>query len=106
MSCDTVILEETHTHCVTIKSLDQLLAKDLKARWNSFSDQTKENIWRYFHYLRGLVEVHDTDNYGRWAYWQDVMSAFVREFDETKPYYDGNFERVVLSAQVPKTGTE
>jgi len=98
MSCDTVILEETHTHRLTIKSFDRLLAKDpkLTTKWSSFSDKTKESIWEYFHYLRGLVEIHDTDNYDRWDYWQDVMMTFVRGFDESHPYYDGNFEKVVL----------
>lgn len=96
MSCDTVILKETHNHRLTIKSFDRLLAKDLGTKWSSFSDQTKEDIWEYFHYLRGLVEIHDTDSYDNWNYWQDAMTEFVRKFDENHPYYDGNFERVVL----------
>lgn len=97
MSYDTVILKETRNHCVTIKSFHLLLTKDLKTKWDSFSDKTRENIWKYFQYLRGLVEIHDNDNYDRWDYWRDVMIKFVREFDETKPYYDGNFEKVVLT---------
>ena len=99
MSCDTVILEETHNHRLTIKSFDRLLAKDLKTKWGSFSDQTKEDIWEYFHYLRGLVEIHDTDSYDNWNYWKNEMSEFVRRFDESHPYYDGNFEKVVLRTQ-------
>ena len=96
MSLDTVILEESHDHRLTTESFVQLLDKDLKTKWDSFSDQTKENIWDYFQYLRGLVEIHDTDSYDNWNYWQDVMSEFVRGFDEGHPYYDGNFEKVVL----------
>lgn len=94
--CDTVILEETHNHRLTTESFDQLLDKDLKTKWDSFSDQTKENIWGYFHYLRGLVEIHDVENFDRWTYWRVVMTKFVRGFDEGHPYYDGNFEKVVL----------
>ena len=96
MGCNTVILEERHTHRLTIKSFGQLLDKDLKAKWDSFSDKTKANIWGYFHYLRGLVEIHDTDSYDNWNYWQKTMTKFVRKFDEGHPYYDGNFEKVVL----------
>lgn len=96
MRLDTVTLEELHYHQLTIKSFDQLLDKDLKPKWDSFSDKTKEHIWDYFQYLRGLVEINDTDNYDSWAYWHVVMTKFVRGFDERHPYYDGNFEKVVL----------
>lgn len=96
MRLDTVTLEESHDHQLTTESFGQLLDKDLKPKWDSFSGKTKENIWDYFQYLRGLVEIHDTDNYDSWAYWNVVMTEFVRGFDESHPYYDGNFEKVVL----------
>ena len=94
--CDTVILEETHKHRLTTESFDQLLDKDLKPKWDAFSDQTKENIWDYFRYLRGIVEIHDAEHFNDWTYWRVVMTKFVRGFDEGHPYYDGNFEKVVL----------
>ena len=96
MRLDTVILEERHTHRLTIKSFGQLLDKDLKTKWDSFSDKTKANLWDYFHYLRGLVEIHDVEHFDDWTYWQKTMTKFVRKFDESHPYYDGNFEKVVL----------
>ena len=96
MRLDTVTLEESHDHRLTIKSFGELLDKDLKTKWDSFSDKTKEHIWDYFQYLRGLVEIHDTDNYDSWDYWQDVMTKFVRGFDESHPHYDGNFEKVFI----------
>lgn len=101
MSSNTVILEETHKHKLSIKSFHLLLAKDpeLRTKWGSFSVQTKEDIWEYFHYLRGLVEIHDNDNYSNWDYWQNTMTGFVRRFDENDPYYDGNFEKVVLNSE-------
>lgn len=58
MRLDTVTLEESHDHQLTTESFGQLLDKDLKPKWDSFSDKTKENIWDYFQYLRGLVEIH------------------------------------------------
>lgn len=96
MRLDTVTLEESRDHRLTIKSFGQLLDRAMKPKWDSFSDKTKEHIWDYFQYLRGLVEIHDTDNSDSWAYWHVVMTKFVRWFDESHPYYDGNFEKVVL----------
>ena len=68
----------------------------LERNGGSLSQQTKENIFLYFQYLRGLVEIHDNDNYDDYTYWKKWFVGFICEFDETKPYYDGNFEKVVL----------
>ena len=42
------------------------------------------------------MEIHDNDNYDDYTYWKKWFVGFICEFDETKPYYDGNFEKVVL----------
>lgn len=96
-----MILTETHDHKLSIKSFHLLLARnsELRTKWGSFSNQTKEDIWEFFNYLRGLVEIHDYCNYANWNYWKDVMTEVVRRFDENNPYYDGNFEKVVLNSE-------
>ncbi len=101
MKNNTIILTERHTHKISLKTFHLLIAPypELRIKWGSFSDKTKEDIWEYFHYLRGLVEIHDNDNYGNWNYWQDSMRDFLRRFDENNPYYDGNFEKVVLDSK-------
>lgn len=98
MRNNTIILTERHTHKISLKTFHLLLAtdSDLRRKWGSFSDQTKKDIWEFFNYLRGLVEIHDSDNYDNWNYWQCIFVGFIREFDEQNPYYDGNFEKVVL----------
>lgn len=98
MRNNTIILTERHTHKISLKTFHLLIAPypELRIKWGSFSDKTKEDIWEYFDYLRGLVEIHDNDNYDNWNYWQDVFSDFISSFDEENPYYDGNFEKVVL----------
>lgn len=98
MENKTITLTEHHNHRISLKTFHLLIAPypDLRSKWRSFSNETKENIWEYFHYLRGLVEIHASDKYDNWNYWQDIMRDFVRRFDENNPYYDGNFENVVL----------
>lgn len=98
MKNNTITLTERHTHRISLKTFHLLIAPypELRIKWGSFSNETKEDIWEYFDYLRGLVEIHDNDNYDNWNYWQDVFSKFIRNFDEQNPYYDGNFERVAL----------
>ena len=101
MKNNTITLTERHTHKISLKTFHLLIAPypELRIKWGSFSDQTKEDIWEYFHYLRGLVEIHDYDDYADWNYWQDSMANFLRRFDENNPYYDGNFEKVVLESK-------
>lgn len=98
MKNKTIILTEHHNHKISLKTFHLLVAShpELRIKWGSFSDRTKENIFAYFHYLRNLVEIHDSDNYDSWNYWQDVFVDFISSFDEENPYYDGNFENVVL----------
>ena len=98
MKNNTITLIERHTHKISLKTFHLLIApySDLRSKWGSFSDRTKENIFKYFLYLRNLVEIHDPDNYDNWNYWQDLFAHFIRGFDEQNPYYDGNFENVVL----------
>lgn len=98
MKNNTIILTERHTHKISLKTFHLLIAPypELRIKWGSFSDKTKENIFEYFLYLRNLVEIHDSDNYDNWNYWQDIFKNFIRTFDEANPYYDGNFENVVL----------
>lgn len=94
----TVTLIESKRHELSLSKF-HLLAADfisVRKKWGSLSQQTKENIFLYFQYLRGLVEIHDNDNYDDYAYWKKWFVGFMREFDETKPYYDGSFEKVVL----------
>ncbi len=94
----TVILTEHHTHKISLKTFHLLIApySELRIKWGSFSDKTKENIFKYFLYLRNLVEIHNSDNYDNWNYWQDFFADFIRNFEEQNPYYDGNFENVAL----------
>ena len=98
MKNKTIILTEHHNHKISLKTFYLLVAHypELRIKWESFSDRTKENIFAYFHYLRNLVEIHDCDNYDSWNYWQNVFVDFIKNFDEENPYYDGNFENVVL----------
>ena len=98
MKNKTIILTEHHNHKISLKTFHLLVAQypELRIKWGSFSDKTKENIFEYFHYLRNLVEIHDSDNYDDWNYWQDFFSDFISGFNEENPYYDGNFENVVL----------
>jgi hypothetical protein len=98
MKNNTITLTERHTHKISLKTFHLLIAPypELCIKWCSFSNKTKENIFNYFLYLRNLVEIHDSDNYDNWNYWQDVFSDFISSFDEQNPYYDGNFENVVL----------
>ena len=98
MKNNVITLTEHHDHKISLKTFHLLVApySGLRTKWGSFSDKTKENIFEYFLYLRGLVEIHDSDNYDNWNYWQNVFSDFIRGFDEQNPYYDGNFEIVVL----------
>ena len=98
MRNNTITLIEHHTHKISLKTFHLLVApyQELRIKWGSFSNKTKENIFAYFLYLRNLVEIHDSDNYDNWNYWQDVFSDFISSFDEENPYYDGNFENVVL----------
>lgn len=102
MKNKTIILTEHHTHKISLKTFHLLIAQypELRIKWGSFSNKTKENIFEYFHYLRNLVEIHDNDNYDNWNYWQDVFADFISSFDEKNPYYDGNFEIVVLDQKV------
>lgn len=98
MKNNTITLTERHTHKISLKTFHLLIAPypELRIKWGSFSDKTKENIFAYFLYLRNLVEIHDGDNYDNWNYWQDTFADFISSFDEQNPYYDGNFEKVVL----------
>lgn len=101
MRNNTITLIEHYTHKISLKTFYLLIAPypELRIKWGSFSDKTKENIFEYFLYLRNLVEIHDSDNYDNWNYWQDVFSDFISSFDEQNPYYDGNFEKVVLNGE-------
>lgn len=94
----TVTLIESKRHELSLSSFHLLAAESVGVRkkWGSFSRQTKENIYLYFQYMRGLVEVHSYSNYYDYDYWKKWFQSFVREFDEANPYYDGNFEKVVL----------
>jgi hypothetical protein len=98
MKNNTITLTERHTHKISLKTFHLLIAPypELCIKWGSFSNKTKENIFEYFLYLRNLVEIHDSDNYDNWNYWQEIFSDFISRFDEKNPYYDGNFENVVL----------
>ena len=98
MKNNTIILTERHTHKISLRTFHLLVAPypELRIKWGSFSDKTKENIFEYFLYLRNIVEIHDSDNYDNWNYWQGVFRDFIDTFDEENPYYDGNFENVVL----------
>jgi hypothetical protein len=80
---------------VWVKVLPKPTQFHLYPRWLN-----RANIFEYFHYLRNLVEIHDNDNYDNWNYWQDVFADFISSFDEKNPYYDGNFEIVVLDQKV------
>ena len=101
MRNNTITLTERHTHKISLKTFHLLIAPypELRIKWGSFSNKTKENIFGYFLYLRNLVEIHDSDNCDNWNYWQDVFSDFIGSFDEQNPYYDGNFEKVVLNGE-------
>lgn len=101
MGNDTIILTERRIHEISLKTFHRLLAshRELRIKWGSFSDRTKENIWEYFNYLINLSKIHDPDNYDDWSYWQDFFAAFIRGFDEGNSYYDGNFENVVLRTE-------
>ena len=94
---NTVVLIESKRHELSLSSFHLLAAESVSVRkkWGSFSRQTKENIYLYFQYMRGLVNEH-SDNYSDYDYWKEWFQSFVREFDEANPYYDGNFEKVVL----------
>ena len=98
MGNNTITLTERLTHTISLKTFHLLIAPypDLRRKWGSFSNKTKENIFKYLLYLRNLVEIHDPDNYDNWNYWQDLFSHFIRSFDEGNPYYGGNFENAVL----------
>lgn len=92
---DSIILEKTIRYEITLKNFPLILKTSYaKYKWNSFSEQTKENIFRYFWYLHNLMDSHD--DYETWSYWRKEMTSFVTEFDESNPKYDGNFEYVAL----------
>lgn len=95
---DTAILIERKRHDLSLSNFHLLAAYSVSTRkkWGSFSKRTKEKIYLYFQYLRGLVEVHDISNYANYDYWKKWFVDFVNDFDEQNPYYDGNFEKVVL----------
>lgn len=93
---DSVILAKTTRYEITEKNFHLMLKTSCaKDKWKSFSEQTKENIFRYFWYLNNLLDSHDAD-YGSWSYWRTEMTKFVTKFDESNPKYDGNFEYVAL----------
>ena len=94
MKNNTITLTERHTHTISLKTFHLLVAPhpDLRSKWGSFSDKTKENIWKYFNHLVDIAKVHDPDNFDDWSYWQDFFAHFIRGFDEQNPYYEGNFE--------------
>ena len=90
---DSIIFEKTIRWEVTVKNFHLMLKTSCaKDKWKSFSEQTKENIFVYFWYLRNI---QDSD-YFTWSYWRTEMTAFVTKFDESNPKYDGNYEYVVL----------
>lgn len=93
---DSIIFEKTTRWTITVKNFHRMLKTSCaKDKWKSFSEQTKENIFGYLWYLNNLMESHGSD-YGSWSYQRTQMTAFVTNFDESNPKYDGNYEYVVL----------
>lgn len=93
---DSIIFERTIRYEITVKNFHLMLkTSGAKKKWKSFSEQTKENIFSYLWYLNNLMESHGSD-YGSWSYRRTQMTAFVTNFDESNPKYDGNFEYVAL----------
>lgn len=106
MKDTTFTLIDRKQHTLSFSRFHLLAAEDssIRKKWGSLSQQTKENIFLYFQYLRGLVEIHDNDNYDDYTYWKKWFVRFMREFDEDSPYYDGNFEKVVLQNEALMEG--
>lgn len=93
---DSIIFEKTTRYEITVKNFHLMLKTSCaKDKWESFSEQTKENIFMYLWYLNNIMESHDS-YYGGWSYWRTEMTSFVTKFDESNPKYDGNFEYVAL----------
>ena len=94
---DTVVLFESKRHELSLSNFHLLAASSISTRkkWGSFSRKTKENIYLYFQYTRGLVNEF-SDNYSDYDYWKEWFIDFVNRFDEAKPYYGVAFEKYVL----------
>lgn len=93
---DSIIFAKTTRYEITVKNFHIMLKTSYaKDKWESFSEQTKENIFRYLWYLNNLLDPY-SDDYGNWSYWRTEITAFVTNFDEANPKYDGNYEYVAL----------
>ena len=91
-----ILLDEKIRHEVTFENFHELFNfKCLLKKWNSFSQETKENIFMFFEHKRGLVEIHDSDHFADWNYWQEFFIEFIIDFDEANPTYGENFEAIL-----------
>lgn len=107
MDSEAITLVRREYHNISLKTFHKLARyADLRKKWGDLSAQTKENIFAYFQYLRGLTLIHDNDHYDDYDYWQDWFIKFMIDFDESNPYYDGNFEKVVLPLQNKQKQTD
>ena len=96
----SIILSETIPHEVTFKTFHHLFRyAEERTKWGNLSQETKENIFMFFEYLRGLSEIQDPEHFSDWNYWQEWAISFMRHFDDANPRYSECFEKCVLGVK-------